>query len=324
MEISYVATKEDYWRFHEYCVSRRLRISPLLQSLLHLLYAGIWCWMAFLMARHLWRDHFLLTFGYPGWKFFFLIHRRSVTNLVLYSLFLIYYFPLQKYLILRKAELQTALFAPVTRLLRQDALYSQQGTQKAFLTWHKFQSIVESRGDVYFMLEKTKGIIIPRHAFASRAAAAAFAEAARSYHQAAGPPPTAADGTPDYRPWPSSEAGAVWPPPPGAAAPKAARVRVVKTASGEAPDVVRQAWIGLILPVVSGPDGPVHQVKTKGVVSGEAQGIKAAYLIPTAAALSILAEVNPAAAQWWRENLAYAATDRPLVFPVESCELLTD
>ncbi len=324
MEITYTLTKEDFWRFHQFCVARQIHVSPAVLRLLDYVYAGLWCYMAFLLARQIWLFRFLFGYGYGGWKFFFLLHERRLFNLAAYTVLLAYLFIGQKLLFLRKASLQSALYEPTLRILRPDALYSQAGGKKTFLPWHKFQVVTEDKNAVYLFLQKSQAVIIPKRAFADQGASSAFVQAAQNFQKAASVALPITDGAPDHRAWPVTASATVWPPPPGLPAPQTVRIRVLKMLDGEAPDEVRRAWIGLILAALNGPDGPVHQVGTKGVTSGEAQGIKAAYLVPTAAALTVLSQANPAAARWWQDNISYAASDRPLVFPAEACEVVAD
>ncbi|HEY7315037.1 MAG TPA: hypothetical protein VH643_37170 [Gemmataceae bacterium] len=46
-------------------------------------------------------------------------------------------------------------------------------------------------------------------------------------------------------------------------------VRIIATPPGEAPEEIRQAWLGLELPLAAGETGP-HNVPTGGVLSGPA------------------------------------------------------
>lgn len=108
-------------------------------------------------------------------------------------------------------------------------------------------------------------------------------------------------------------------------------IRIINTPSGEAPELVRAAWVGIVLPLaIPG----VRDVATIGVLSlpktwlgslfaylsggtKRAQG----YTVKADRAIEILATHSPAAANWWRENAAAAI--RPgmyFLFPTESCQ----
>ncbi len=77
-----------------------------------------------------------------------------------------------------------------------------------------------------------------------------------------------------------------------------AKVEIIATPPGQAPDWVRDAWVGLSLPVDPNPVGP-RQI---GVLGGKAENL-GGYHVHTQEALKILAEKNEAAAQWWLDHL---------------------
>jgi hypothetical protein len=87
------------------------------------------------------------------------------------------------------------------------------------------------------------------------------------------------------------------PPPP----PPTALVRVTSVPDGEAPEWVRQAWVGLVLPAVD--RRPVPGIE----VLSERQSVAPAYQVNTSVALTLL-EVGErtAAADWWREHTTEA------------------
>jgi len=112
-------------------------------------------------------------------------------------------------------------------------------------------------------------------------------------------------------------------------------VRIVDTPPGEAPLAVRQAWVGLVLPLWPGEAGP-RSVLTAGVLSGPRslwgflwgrliRRFKPldGFLVDAAAAVDILARHDPSAAAWWRERAPLAvASGRVLVFRADVCELV--
>lgn len=77
-----------------------------------------------------------------------------------------------------------------------------------------------------------------------------------------------------------------------------AKVEITSTPPGQAPDWVRNAWIGLVLPIDEDPQVGFQM----GVNGGEAQN-KGGYRVQTEEALEILSSANQDAAQWWYENL---------------------
>lgn len=86
-------------------------------------------------------------------------------------------------------------------------------------------------------------------------------------------------------------------PPPGREA-----IRIIAVPPGDAPEWVRQAWVGLELPLA--PDAP----KGKAVVYSHE-------------AIAVLAKANPKAAAWWKTNFPRAcrALGITFEFPPESC-----
>lgn len=77
------------------------------------------------------------------------------------------------------------------------------------------------------------------------------------------------------------------------------KIMIIKTPRGEAPEEVRQAWVGLVLPCIGnfGPDSVC------GVLTGEVidYGLEM-YNVWQAEACEILAGTAPAAAAWWRSK----------------------
>lgn len=101
-------------------------------------------------------------------------------------------------------------------------------------------------------------------------------------------------------------------------------VRIIRMPPGEAPQPVRQAWVGLLLPLIEG------QVQTEYVVAQQAvshQPVTApsACAVEGKAAVEILESANPEAAAWWRQNAPEViAAGYQLIFPAEVCERLDD
>lgn len=93
-------------------------------------------------------------------------------------------------------------------------------------------------------------------------------------------------------------------------------IRIISIFSGEAPEHIRAAWIGLILPAVfSGP----RAIQTVGVlshpktwfgmllarISGKTKQERG-YIVDAQRAVEILAVHSPDAARWWRESAAHS------------------
>lgn len=286
-------------------------------------YAGFWVWAAWNLARHLWRFHFLAQAGLPGWRFLLLLNEHRLLNFGWLTLVLAYLFFGAKFLAQRRFAAQPALFGMTTRILRPDALYTMTGGKKSFLPWDRFEALAEDRHSLYLCLPKNQAMILPKTAFGDRAAASEFLRLAREHRKQA--LASTAPGA-DKRSWPGQVGEAVWPPAPtdGPAQAATGRIRIIAAVPGEAPEEVRRAWTGLVLPALPGSEGLLHRGPTTGVLSGQPGGVGEGYLVPTGEALEVLARSQPEAAQWWRDKCSQYPTGHRLLFPAAVCEAMTD
>src|SRR5258708_5296289 len=96
-------------------------------------------------------------------------------------------------------------------------------------------------------------------------------------------------------------------------------VKIVATPGGEAPIDVREAWVGLTLPLtVPTP----RMFEPDGVLSRTKQSPRVGYPVEGSQAVEILAEKAPWAAEWWRENAPHVlAPYYDLIFSAEVCEV---
>lgn len=109
------------------------------------------------------------------------------------------------------------------------------------------------------------------------------------------------------------------------------RIRIVRRPEGEAPEWVRDAWIGVEIPVLV-PEpvstfgfGVLTGPKSIALdwilwVIGRAKPI-AGYVVAADTAVACLMERSPTAAEWWRTEVPYLV--RPgarLVFDTPSCD----
>lgn len=80
------------------------------------------------------------------------------------------------------------------------------------------------------------------------------------------------------------------------------RIRITKVPDGEAPLVIREAWVGLVLPCdpyLGYPSGGFE----RGVLSkAEASCNRLGFSVPQNQALVILEQDRSEAAKWWREQ----------------------
>jgi hypothetical protein len=93
------------------------------------------------------------------------------------------------------------------------------------------------------------------------------------------------------------------------------RIRVIAVPAGEAPQWVREKWVGVELPLAL---RSAHDFRTFGVLSGPRSFLAAlsrmltgrftrrrGYAVEVAAAVAALERVHPDAAVWWRTNAAH-------------------
>jgi hypothetical protein len=108
-------------------------------------------------------------------------------------------------------------------------------------------------------------------------------------------------------------------------------IRIASTPPGEAPEAIRAAWVGLVLPLaVPG----ARTIPTVGVLSrpktqfGQFLALlcgrvkhERGYIVDAQRAVEILAAHAPVAAQWWRDNAAASvAPGKRLLFAAEVCQ----
>jgi hypothetical protein len=92
------------------------------------------------------------------------------------------------------------------------------------------------------------------------------------------------------------------------------QVLITAVPPGEAPEEIRQAWVGLVLPVAEGESGPT-ELPGFGVLSGRPEPFNClwrrflgrtttaiGYAVPADTAVAILERASPKAAAWWFEN----------------------
>src|SRR5580658_7219033 len=110
------------------------------------------------------------------------------------------------------------------------------------------------------------------------------------------------------------------------------QIKIIDIPPGEAPEEVRQAWVGLVLPVAFSRR---RRFKSTGVVSGPTSRIGSflairrgdfkrenGYAVAGRKAIEILSQHSPEAAEWWREHAPrFLARGRYLVFADEVCEV---
>ena len=112
------------------------------------------------------------------------------------------------------------------------------------------------------------------------------------------------------------------------------RIKIIKRPAGEAPEWVRDAWIGLELiavnnapaktygfGVVSGPKSRLGQIF--GLITGRAVRYDG-FAVRSAQAIALLSAQNIEAANWWRENCPeFTRPEGGLLFQADECEIQT-
>lgn len=115
------------------------------------------------------------------------------------------------------------------------------------------------------------------------------------------------------------------------------QIRIKSTPPGEAPEHVRQAWIGLVLPIPA-RYATSRKAPMAGVLSGPQTIISTilalfrgqisfvpGYVVAADTAIEILSRHSPDAASWWRQNAARAiAPGKHFVFAKDVCEEIQD
>jgi hypothetical protein len=95
------------------------------------------------------------------------------------------------------------------------------------------------------------------------------------------------------------------------------KIEIVSRPAGQAPEWVRDAWIGLKLPVVPSKPGP-----TEGVLGGPGSPENfSGFHVNTRVAMAILEKSNPQAYEWWEDHLQ-VDDHSELVFGRQFCKEL--
>jgi hypothetical protein len=111
-------------------------------------------------------------------------------------------------------------------------------------------------------------------------------------------------------------------------------IRIIARPPGEAPETVRDAWVGVELPLPLGRRSQRRTFLTSGVLSGRRGwwpilraavlgrlDIHSGYAVNARQAVDILANTDPVAAAWWEDHAPVLLDGkRFFVFPEEVCE----
>ncbi|HQR09124.1 MAG TPA: hypothetical protein PLN21_20045 [Gemmatales bacterium] len=99
--------------------------------------------------------------------------------------------------------------------------------------------------------------------------------------------------------------------------PHRAQMKIIARPPGDAPEWVRDAWIGLVLPMAVEllPEAASTKAKSQEVIR---------FAVYAHEAMAILAAAQPKAAEWWKQKFPAAFTSKTLIFDFarEVCELV--
>jgi hypothetical protein len=101
-----------------------------------------------------------------------------------------------------------------------------------------------------------------------------------------------------------------------------AHLRIIATPTGEAPERIRRAWVGVALPLRHWETEPSDHLSV-GVLSHLAPARIMGYAVDGRAAVNALASHSPEAATWWRNHAPHVLErGYQFFFPCEACEYL--
>jgi hypothetical protein len=101
---------------------------------------------------------------------------------------------------------------------------------------------------------------------------------------------------------------------------KNSSVKIVATPGGEAPLDVREAWVGLTLPL---SDPTPQTFEPMGVLTHTRQPPRVGYQVEGWRAVNVLAKKAPWAAAWWREKAPHVlAPCYQLIFSADVCKIV--
>ena len=97
------------------------------------------------------------------------------------------------------------------------------------------------------------------------------------------------------------------------------KIEIIARPSGQAPDWVRDAWIGVQFDAER--DAPVNGDRYYGVLGGRpSRDNLGGYRVNGRLAIEALTSKNPKAAQWWKDNAPYVLGLGALVFGSSFCK----
>ena len=99
-------------------------------------------------------------------------------------------------------------------------------------------------------------------------------------------------------------------------------IRIIKIPAGEAPFLVRNAWVGTVLPLAKIPKQP-EDWEEIGVLGGDPDPENSGgYRVNSNEAVRVLRERNATAADWW-ETKGFNTPNRVFIFGKKFCERIS-
>ncbi len=93
-------------------------------------------------------------------------------------------------------------------------------------------------------------------------------------------------------------------------------IKIIATPPGQAPEWVREEWIGVEIPIPKQPSRGIQM----GVRGGKAENA-GGHQVDTREAMEALRKKSPEAADWWEQNVPLASIPS-LVFSKDVCEVI--
>jgi hypothetical protein len=100
-----------------------------------------------------------------------------------------------------------------------------------------------------------------------------------------------------------------------------AKIRIIAVPPGDAPEWVRQGWVGLELPL--NEESKAGEGLLMGVLGGPARN-QGGYAVNCREAIDTLVAKHPQAGGWWLANTGYRDHGTVFVFKLDVCELVQD
>lgn len=99
-------------------------------------------------------------------------------------------------------------------------------------------------------------------------------------------------------------------------------IKITSRPQGGAPDWIRDAWIGCIIPLKPGSEELESDIPSLEVVTNRTGVMRDGYAVDVLTAISILEAANPEAVNWWRTKTSWVEEGLEFIFKSECCEVV--